>query len=214
MRSSKIALAAALVSLASSPAKATTAGPAPPPFPYKPQFHTLLTSLGCAFATELSICTQADGTWYSDAKVLSLKNQFNRNATKYVSLDIAYNASYDWTPLIPPLLDAGLYGDPPTPFLVTLTGDFYYMKNDLQHVRYDWTITPQPKSEVVDISTLLGDGDLSHPKFDVSEMVSISLQSACTPEPETWALMIIGFGVIGSAARVRRRRSDVRRALR
>ena len=54
-------------------------------------------------------------------------------------------------------------------------------------------------------SLYLGIDSRSELSFDITELgARISLVSAAVPEPATWAMMILGFGLIGFAARRRR----------
>ena len=52
-------------------------------------------------------------------------------------------------------------------------------------------------------------GDLSTPESGGSSAVAVI---SATPEPSTWAMMILGFGLVGAAARRRSRRSLVLQA--
>ncbi|TPE59266.1 PEP-CTERM sorting domain-containing protein [Sandaracinobacter neustonicus] len=56
------------------------------------------------------------------------------------------------------------------------------------------------------IGNILGDGPVFSPIVNNSRdaTFSVSIAEAAVPEPATWAMLIIGFGTVGMAARRRR----------
>ena len=63
--------------------------------------------------------------------------------------------------------------------------------------QFQFKIRPQPAAEYVTF-------ERSDWGAVVDDIVSMTLQISCVPEPSTWATMMLGFGVVGGAARRRR----------
>lgn len=63
--------------------------------------------------------------------------------------------------------------------------------------QFQFKVTPQPAAEYVTFQRSIWGGT-------VNDIVSMTLQISCVPEPSSWATMILGFGAVGGAARRRR----------
>lgn len=63
--------------------------------------------------------------------------------------------------------------------------------------QFQFRVSPQPAAEYVTF-------ERSDWGAVVDDIVSMTLQISCVPEPSTWATMMLGFGVVGGAARRRR----------
>ncbi|MFN3591223.1 MAG: PEPxxWA-CTERM sorting domain-containing protein [Thermaurantiacus sp.] len=134
-------------------------------------------------------------TYQADSYQLVISNIFAPQNTKYVLL------RFEFTPgiidLLPPV--GSPVGD--SPFFPSLhaAGDVVLRAASIlsgPQIAMQWTIRPQPSQETVDFSRFP----------DIGGIFRIWVDTICVPEPQTWAMMIIGFGAVGGAIRRKRAR--------
>jgi hypothetical protein len=96
---------------------------------------------------------------------------------------------------------------------VTLNGvNFNILSTGIQEFRnlLNQTLTAGASNTLL-VSGTVGAADSTSPAMaSFSGNLSFATQVAAVPEPATWGLMVIGFGMIGAAARSRKTKSAVR----
>ena len=149
------------------------------------------------------------------SKTFEVQNAARPNLTKVLTLTMVVRQP--WVP--PPLTEycadrrdcssgrdwdfwGGAYvdlGPFPTPFLLWGASNIGQdAETGFWSGQFQFRVSPQPAAEYVTF-------ERSDWGAVVDDIVSMTLQISCVPEPSTWATMMLGFGVVGGAARRRRR---------
>jgi hypothetical protein len=131
--------------------------------------------------------------YVADSYRLVIDNVFAPNNTKYVLLRFTFTPGI--SDGLPPI--GSPVGDSPFfPSLVSAGDVVLRAASILQgpQIAMQWTIRPQPAEETLDFSRFP----------DIGGIFRIWVDTICVPEPQTWAMMILGFGVVGGAMRRRR----------
>jgi hypothetical protein len=183
------------------------------PIPFMPvQKVTQIPAVFCNFVTGQPTvqggakgCQNQDGNYsvVNGADILHLDNQQNLANKKFVLLSITLTAAgaqglapiVDQFPTLTPTYVPAQAGTT-TPF-----AESWVPALDL--LQFEWTIFPQPASEDVQLNSFNVRKNGVVTPFDVAWIFSTSLQSHC-PEPATWAMMIVGIGLVGCTLRRQR----------
>ncbi len=101
-----------------------------------------------------------------------------------------------------------LWGSPDTYNVLTLTSNQQTYTFDVANLNFAVRNGDQSVSQYVQFAATAGESILSasftnSPAFDAFEVSNFSV--AAVPEPGTWAMMLVGFGMMGASMRYRRR---------
>jgi hypothetical protein len=195
-----------------TPARAIDVGNQPIPFT-PVQKVTQIPAVYCNFVTGMPTpaggakgCDNKDGSYSKSGNdyILHLNNTQDLKQIKFVLLSILLTAAgaQGFAPIADqfPTLTPSYNVPVPNPVTTPMAESWIPGQETLQ---FEWTINPQPASEDVTLNSfnVMKNGHVV--PFDVSWMFSVSLQSHC-PEPATWTMMTIGFGLVGWSSRRRR----------
>ncbi len=191
----------------------------------EPQFSATFTSSTCNFTAlpANGVCVDGDGALRNAGGSwdLTLNNQANPDAIKYLRLAIELND----TIMIKGVATNVVFDifDDMDMFIPTVAAEngeavdlkaISFIPGQFAQWQMFWHIRPQPGSETVTLrdwnmfifedknGNHVGDPgeELGTMLFDPSWLKSINLASHC-PEPGSWAMMIFGFGFVGSRLR-------------
>ena len=107
-----------------------------------------------------------------------------------------------------------LWGSPDTYNLLTLVSDRGAYTFDVASLGFGVRNGDQDFSQYVQFNTTMGETIRSVtftnvPAVDAFETANFNVTAAAVPEPATWAMMLVGFGMTGAAMRYRRRSAKI-----
>jgi hypothetical protein len=182
------------------------------------QKQTSIKGNFCNFATGVPTqaggengCSDGDGKYSvsvnGDDNIL-LNNNEDLNNQKTLLLSITLNRAgamgfmpiMDQFPTVSPTYDNPFLPPGQAP-AITPMAESWIPSTDL--LQFEWTIFPQPHSEVVQLNSfnVMKNGVVT--TFNVNWIMNLTMQSHC-PEPASWVMMTIGFGLVGWSNRRQR----------